>query len=181
MTKPRSTYHRPAVERLRAGAPHLQYECLCFYKQGGLLLELFNNPRPPAIASGAWATLQVATVEAFLLHVRALMMAFREHRLPRFPNDLLFRDYLTPSVWDRLRDQLVPDNATQARIDELGVLLAHISYSRADDPRRGGASVEEYRRLDARVRAWHAALDGEWPTVFAGLGDVLRKAREPRA
>lgn len=181
MTTPRGTYHRPPVERLRAGAPHLQYECVCFYRQSGLLLELFTKARPAVIASGAWDTLQVATVEAWLVHVRALMMAFRQHRLPRFPHDLLFRDYLTPSAWETLREQLVPDAATQARIDELGVLLAHISYSRADDPRRGGASVEEYRRLDARLRAWHAALDGEWPAAFAALGEVLRKAREPRA
>jgi len=148
---------------------------VCFYKQGGLLLELFNKPRPAVIASGAWDTLQVATVEAWLVHVRALMMAFREHRLPRFPHDLLFRDYLTPTAWETLRDQLVPDTATQARIDEIGVLLAHISYSRADDPRRGGASVEEYRRLDARVRAWHSALDGEWRATFAPLARCCRR------
>lgn len=171
------TYQRPPGERLRDGVGHLQYECVCFYKQGGLLLELFANPAPPNFAPAAWADLQVATVEAWLIHVRCLLMAFREHRARRFADDLLFRDYLTPHAWNVLRDELVPDAAAQRRIDDLGVLLAHISYSRADDPRRGGASAEEYRRLDTRIRRWHEALEQEWRELFSPLGDVLRKAR----
>lgn len=99
----RDTYERPPTERLHQGVGHLQYECIAFYKQGGLLLELHNAPSLPGVAPDALVTLQRAVVEAFLVHVRGLIMAFRERRGHGFPDDLLFRDYLSSEAWATLR------------------------------------------------------------------------------
>src|SRR5437016_1154744 len=132
----RDRYERPPVERLHQGVGHLQYECIAFYKQGGLLVELNQVPSLPGVAADAFDTLKHAMLEAFLVHARALMMAFRESRGRRFPDDLLFRDYLSAEAWETLRGELVPDAAAEERVQDIGVFLAHISYGRADNPLR---------------------------------------------
>ena len=53
--------------------------------------------------------------------------------------------------------------------------------STLDNPLRARWHVEEYARLDARIRRWHAALAPDWQREFTPLAKVLNKARAPRA
>lgn len=172
------SYDRPSEERLRDGHGHLQYECLAFYRLGGLLVRMYSTSGTPAgIARDAWETLRLAALESWLSHVRCLLMAFRENRAPKFPNDLLFRDYLAPSAWSEVRGSLVPDDESEKRISALGTLVAHLTYSRVDRTHQGEWHVEEYARLDARIRTWYAALGSDCKNLFAPLGDALAQAR----
>jgi len=179
VTPTADAYHRPPAARLREGVGHLQYECISLYRQSALLVEMQRKPTPAGVSAEAWEVLRMALLESWLVHVRGIMMACREHRGRRFPDDLLFRDYLTPPAWDAVRATLIPDAAAEERIQDIGLFLAHISYRRADSPLRARWHVDEFVRLDRRIRAWYDALDADWQREFTPLGTVLTEARRP--
>lgn len=176
MTTAPSTYERPTAARLKEGVGHLQYECLSLYKQSMLSVEIQKNPKPISVSDEAWDVLKTALLEAWLVHVRGIMMACRERRGRGFPDDVLFRDYLTPARWEALRTTLVPDAAAEERIKDIGLFLAHISYRRADSPLRARWHIEEFVRLDRRIRAWYEVLEPEWRHEFSPLGQMLNGA-----
>jgi hypothetical protein len=176
VTTTQNTYERPTAARLKEGVGHLQYECVSLYKQSLLSVEMQKNPRPAGVSDEAWDVLKTTLLESWLVHVRGIMMACRERRGRGFPDDVLFRDYLTPAAWQALRGTLVPDAAAEERIQDIGLFLAHISYRRADSPLRARWHIEEFVRLDRRIRAWYEALEPEWRREFSPLGDILKGA-----
>jgi hypothetical protein len=166
-----NAYQSPNEDRLRAGARHLSYEIRRFYHQWVLLLALAGRlPREQEEANGiagldlfVRSSLFVATLEAWLVHVRALLMAFRQSRRgPRAEHDILFRDYLAAEDWERVRADLVPDAALESRIQEIGTLLAHASYERSDprfsDPGWPGWGQSEYGAVHRRLVIWRRTL-----------------------
>lgn len=183
-------YVRPNPDTLRAGASHLSFEIRSFYKQWFMLLALDSYLTPEAIAGSGIDELApsmrndlfVATLEAWLTHVRALLLAFHPERAltAKGKDDVLFRDYVDDELWSALEVDVVPDPATRQRIDDIGTLLSHLSYRRADGtydaPQWQSWGAGEYDAVHRRLVAWKQANTQGTPYLqyFTEAGQLIR-------